>query len=136
MNLRERDDWRDEVLREILAAIAADADLVTTLVFKGARVLQMHLPGATRRSLDLDANLSREFIERYPGRQRQADVLRAGLERALQRHFDAQSPSHYRVASAALSPRHPGRTLSAGTGSARRCASTTQHDHESRTSLR
>jgi hypothetical protein len=108
MNLRERDDWRDEVLREILAAIAADADLVTTLVFKGARVLQMHLPGATRRSLDLDANLSREFIERYPGRQRQADVLRAGLERALQRHFDAQSPSRYRVASARVEPSPPG----------------------------
>ncbi len=68
MNPADGERWKSQVLDEIFIALAASEPLEEALVFKGARVLNVHLGGG-RQSLDLDANLVATFVEKHPDRE-------------------------------------------------------------------
>ena len=78
MNPEQQQHWKNEVLEEILLAVAASPELSRLLVFKGARILNLHL-GSYRQSLDIDANLR---VGVKPSGETASD-LAARLERAL-----------------------------------------------------
>jgi hypothetical protein len=96
MNPQESDRWKSEVLDEIFAALAADAELVKCLVFKGARVLNARLSGG-RQSLDLDSNLLQEFVERFPDREAQKNFLGPHIKGAITRYFEKQDPVKFKL---------------------------------------
>jgi Nucleotidyl transferase AbiEii toxin, Type IV TA system len=83
--------WKSQVLDEIFAALAADDGIEKCLVFKGARVLNARLGGG-RQSLDLDSNLMKDFVDRYPDREEQRRYLETHIKRAASRHFERQDP--------------------------------------------
>jgi hypothetical protein len=107
MNADEREDWHDEVLSAILAAISTSAELVAALEFKGARILKMHLPDVVRRSMDLDANLTAEFVARHPERIAQATALRERLVAALRHDFERARPVRYTLIDVRVEPLPP-----------------------------
>jgi hypothetical protein len=79
--------WQNAVLDEVFVAIAEDPELVRYLVFKGARVLVRHVPEAARQSLDLDANVTAEFVAAFPEASERAGQIGRRLGAALSRHF-------------------------------------------------
>jgi len=99
--------WQNAVLDEVFAAIASDAVLTSILIFKGARVLAQLLPDAARRSLDLDANVTADFLNRYPDSQERAAFVRAQLQAALRRHFEAGSPVRHELEGVRVEPKPP-----------------------------
>ena len=107
MKEQEADSWKDNVLDEIFAAIAASELLTKALIFKGARVLARYLPEGARQSLDLDSNTTREFIERYPERKALAAVIEQELTAAIRRHFESQSPVTYELSTIRVTPKPP-----------------------------
>ncbi len=48
--------------------------------------------GGGRQSLDLDANLMKDFVERHPDREEQRRYLETHIKRAISRHFERQDP--------------------------------------------
>ena len=68
MHPTDADDWKNQVLEEVLSAVAANPELRAILIFKGARILAKLLPDAHRQSLDLDANCTEEFLATFPER--------------------------------------------------------------------
>ena len=95
MNPRKAEDWKEEVLGEILQSLARHAPLCSMLVFKGARVLNERLKELGRRSLDIDSNLLQSFVDANPERNVRKDRLEYELRTAISRHFENQSPVKY-----------------------------------------
>lgn len=95
MNPREAEDWKEEVLGEILQSLAGHAPLRSMLVFKGARVLNERLQELGRRSLDIDSNLLQSFVDANPERNVRKDRLEYELRTAISRHFENQTPVKY-----------------------------------------
>ena len=60
MNKNQRDNWKFEVLAEILSALAKNPEIRENLIFKGALILNRHL-NTQRKSLDIDSNLDSDF---------------------------------------------------------------------------
>lgn len=96
MNPKDGERWKSETLDEILAALAASERLDEALIFKGARVLNIHL-GLGRQSLDLDSNLSARFVQKHPDRQAQREFLEREITRAVRHHFERQEPVKYEL---------------------------------------
>ncbi|SRR6266404_4934254 len=96
MNRVDADHWKSAVLDEVFVALAASDQLDACLIFKGARVLSARLGGG-RQSLDLDSNLARTFVERFPNREDQRAFLEQEMERAIRRHFEQQDPVRYEL---------------------------------------
>lgn len=90
----ERNEWSDHCLQEILQAVGSDAELKDALVFKGARILNLHL-GTHRQSLDIDSSLDVGFHDSMPDRDAQADWFREKLGQAVRSHFEGQDPVRY-----------------------------------------
>jgi predicted nucleotidyltransferase component of viral defense system len=65
MNNRPYENWKFEVISQILIALAKNEPLKNNLVFKGALILNKYLP-TQRRSLDIDANFVSAFINNFP----------------------------------------------------------------------
>lgn len=99
--------WQDAVFDQVFEAIAASEELRAVLVFKGARILAYHLGGEGRQSLDLDANCTLEFVERYPEHVARADALQEMLSRAISRYFEDQDPVRLELASIRVRPKPP-----------------------------
>jgi len=108
MNPRKQEAWRDQVVSEILEAIAKDDELRDALIFKGARILNIHL-GAARQSLDIDSNLNVNFQKNIPDHQEQSEWFASRLEIALHRHFEGQEPVRYQLESVKVA-KDPGRS--------------------------
>jgi hypothetical protein len=111
MNPSQHNQWKDAILAEILRAISNHAPLKNALVFKGARILSLHL-GSGRQSLDIDANLQMEFQRQKPDRDQQAEWFEAQLTNALRNHFEDQEPVRYEIISVQIvkrpaQDRHP-----------------------------
>ena len=87
MTPEEVDDWKEEVLGEILQSLSGHPPLYSMLVFKGARVLNERLHEAGRRSLDIDSNLSQGFVNTTPDRAIRQESLERELRIAVSRHF-------------------------------------------------
>ena len=107
MNPEQADDWKDAVLNDVFEAIAASEALNSILIFKGARVLARYLPDTARQSLDIDANCTKEFLERFPERASRAEWIERELAIAISRHFEAQNPVTKALDSVRVSPQPP-----------------------------
>jgi hypothetical protein len=92
------DRWKSRVLDEVFAALAADAGIGKCLVFKGARVLNARLGGG-RQSLDLDSNLMKGFVDKFPDREEQRSYLEGHIRRAISKYFDRQDPVRFELRS-------------------------------------
>jgi len=106
MNPAQQTQWKDAVLGEILRAVSGHAPLRKSLVFKGARILNLHLR-TQRQSLDIDANLRVEFQQQMPDRQAQADWFEAQLKAAIRNHFEDQDPVRYELESVKVEQNPP-----------------------------
>ncbi len=94
MDAARQTQWKDELLGEILKAVSLHAHLRPALIFKGARILNLHL-GSQRQSLDIDSSLRIEFQREIPDRNQQADWFEGQLTVAIRNHFEAQEPVRY-----------------------------------------
>ena len=96
MNPFQHNQWKDAILAEILRAISRHESLKNVLVFKGARILSIHL-GSGRKSLDIDANLPMEFQREEIDHAQQAKWFQTQLSTALRNHFEDQEPVRYEL---------------------------------------
>jgi len=96
VNQHDADRWKSKALDEIFTALAADNEIETCLVFKGARVLNARLGGG-RQSLDLDSNLMQDFVDRHPDREEQKSYLERQMKRAITHHFEGQDPVRFQL---------------------------------------
>ncbi|MEW6719953.1 MAG: nucleotidyl transferase AbiEii/AbiGii toxin family protein [Thermodesulfobacteriota bacterium] len=96
MNETQRDNWKYEVLNELLLALGKDREIRNALVFKGALILN-RLLGAQRKSLDIDSNLDAVFARRHPDREAQKNFLEEHLSRAISRYFESKDPVRYEL---------------------------------------
>ena len=103
MNSLDRERWKSQVLDEIFVAIASSETLSRILVFKGARVLNLQLKTA-RQSLDIDSNLTRDFVRCHPDRLEQRAILEREFDRAIRRHFERQEPVQFELAKVTVKP--------------------------------
>ncbi len=82
--------------------------LRNALIFKGARILNLHL-GNSRLSLDIDSNVAPEFVASTPDLRERAAVLEREMARALRRHFEARSPVKYTLGKVSVDHQPPER---------------------------
>jgi len=96
MNSLERNKWLNGAIKEALNAIVAHQPLRSALVFKGARILNLHL-GTERQSLDIDSNLSPEFAKQHENLEELQAWLKGEMLIALRNYFERQSPVRFTV---------------------------------------
>src|SRR5271154_5922121 len=96
MNRESRDHWISEILNEVFLAVIAWEPLRNALIFKGARILNLHL-GDSRQSLDIDSNIAPELVASTPNLGAQARFLEEQISPALRRHFERQNPVKYKL---------------------------------------
>lgn len=96
MNATEQARWKSEVLDVVFVALAGADELKGVLVYKGARVLALHL-GVGRQSLDIDSNMLASFNASMPDRDEQRAFLEGTLRTAIGLHFDTQNPVVYEL---------------------------------------
>lgn len=96
MNPSQQEDWKFEVISQILLALAKDERLKSALIFKGALILNEYLP-TNRKSLDIDSNMANEFLALYPTSDARASFLKEQSERAISSYFEAQNPVRYEL---------------------------------------
>lgn len=97
MNIDQATQWKNDVLDEVFAALAASNTLTARFIYKGARVLNRRLGTNDRQSLDIDINLTTAFQAEYPDRKEQAAALQAEILLALTRYFGEQDIVRYEV---------------------------------------
>jgi Nucleotidyl transferase AbiEii toxin, Type IV TA system len=98
--------WTNEVLNEVFLAVIAAEPLRNALIFKGARILNLHL-GDSRASLDIDSNVAPELVASFPGLEAQAAFLEAELSPALRRYFERQVPVRFELVAVKVERRPP-----------------------------
>jgi hypothetical protein len=98
--------WTDEVLDEVFSAVIAAEPLRKALIFKGARILNLHL-GNSRESLDLDCNAAPELVASFPGLEAQAKFLEEQLPPAMRRYFERQAPVRFEFVAVKVERRPP-----------------------------
>jgi len=96
MDQTQRNQWVNEVVGEVFSAMAADEVIREALIFKGARVLNMHL-GDDRQSLDVDSNFTAEFAQGHPDLEARRLWAEENLTRAVQNYFENQNPVRFRL---------------------------------------
>src|SRR5258708_38701948 len=94
MNRENRDHWINESFNEVFLAVIGAEPLRNALIFKGARILNLHL-GGVRQSLDIDSNLAPELAQSTPDPAAQASFLKAQIPPAWRRHFELQNPDKF-----------------------------------------
>lgn len=70
-------------------------------------VLNLRLGDVGRHSLDIDSNLTPDFISRFPDRDTQRDYLKDELTRALLRQFERADPVRYSLVAVTVRPNPP-----------------------------
>lgn len=96
MDSVQQDQWIDEVIRQVLAAIAHASELREAIVFKGAWILNAHLKDE-RHSLDIDANAACEWSSANPLLEDQRVFFEKTIQRVVSRYFEKQSPIRFTV---------------------------------------
>ena len=96
MNRESQEKWINSVLDEVFQAVIEHEPLRNALIFKGARILSLHL-GASRQSLDIDSNIAPELAMTRPDVDAQADFFELQLPLALRRYFERQTPVKYKL---------------------------------------
>jgi len=67
-----------------------------------------HVPEAARQSLDLDANVTAEFVAAFPEAQDRAGQIERRMGAALSRHFERANPVRYELETIRVDPKPPG----------------------------
>ncbi|HYG34822.1 MAG TPA: nucleotidyl transferase AbiEii/AbiGii toxin family protein [Clostridia bacterium] len=106
MNRETQKHWIDEVLTEVFRAAIASEPLRNALIFKGARILNLHL-GDGRESLDIDSNMAAELAASMPDIEAQARFLQQQLSSALRHHFERQNPVRFELVDVKVDRRPP-----------------------------
>ena len=96
MNRESQEKWINSVLNEVFQAVIEWEPLRNALIFKGARILNLHL-GDSRQSLDIDSNIAPELAMTNPNVDAQANFLEQQLPLALRRYFERQTPVKYKL---------------------------------------
>lgn len=96
MNQADAERWKSDVLDEIFIALAESPSIEESLVFKGARVLNIRLSRG-RQSLDIDSNLTTAFVARFPDREEQRQFLEREMKAAIRRHFEAKTTVRFQL---------------------------------------
>lgn len=91
MNRDDQARWKSEALDEVFAALAARDTLTAYVVYKGARILNRRLADVTRQSLDIDMNMTAQFVTEYPSPAQQRAAFEREIGAALREHF-ARAP--------------------------------------------
>lgn len=94
METFDPDRWQSDVLDQIFEALGAYQPIADSMVFKGARVLNLRL-GHSRQSLDIDGNLSNAFAASVLTQDARLSFFEKHLPLALARHFDRQEPVRF-----------------------------------------
>lgn len=97
MNPEQQNAWKHQALDAVFEALASSQTLSGRLVYKGARVLNRRLGETARQSFDIDANLTRRFVEAFPDRESQRRELEMEIRLALDRYFAEQDVVRYEV---------------------------------------
>lgn len=107
MKASDFEKWIFDALLQILHALAENEFLKETLIFKGAIILNQYLSNS-RKSLDIDSNLSVHFVESNPDREQQKEILKSHLEKAITRHFERRDPVRYELSNIKIesNPKH------------------------------
>ena len=95
MNRASQEKWINFVLNEVFQAVIEWEPLRDVLIFKGARILNLHL-GESRQSLDIDSNVTPEMA--LCDLDAQELFLREQTPLALRRYFERQMPVRYKLA--------------------------------------
>jgi hypothetical protein len=103
MNKVQLEDWQFEAISQILSALGENDFLKKHLIFKGAIILN-HRIRTLRKSLDIDTNFSIDFINSYPKRTQQIEILNNHLERAISGYFERQEPVRYELERIRIKP--------------------------------
>jgi hypothetical protein len=101
MNPQQAAHWKNFVVGETLKAVAAHQPLSDVLIFKGARILNLHL-GTNRQSLDIDSNLTPEFTSEHRDLDSQKTWLESQISPALRNYFEKQDPVRFTLLSATV----------------------------------
>jgi hypothetical protein len=96
MNRESREQWINAILNEVFLGVIAWEPLRNALIFKGARILNLHL-GESRQSLDIDSNIAPELVSSTPDLGAQARFLEEQVPLALRRHFERQNPVKFKL---------------------------------------
>jgi hypothetical protein len=107
MNRKTQDRWKDAVLDDILAALAAHKPLNQNIIFKGARILNLRLGYASRQSLDIDSSLDINCTLRGKSNETIQEYLRSEIQSALRRFFNKQNPVRYVLTKAKVEIKPP-----------------------------
>ena len=106
MNRESREQWINAILNEVFLAVIAWEPLRNALIFKGARVLNLHL-GDSRQSLDIDSNIAPELVASTPDVDAQANFFEEQIPPALRRHFERQNPVKFKLGRVNVDRRPP-----------------------------
>ncbi len=110
MNPLQRERWVNGVLSEVMAAMMHDEFLQQALVFKGARILNLHLE-ESRHSMDIDATAEPTWVQEMGSLDKQEAFLQDHLPQAVRRHFEKQNPVRFTLEHARFErnpvPPHP-----------------------------
>ncbi len=98
MNSEQRKVWIESALQEVLHAMIKAEKIRDALIFKGARILNLHL-GGNRESLDIDSNLAPELVALEPEGNQQKAFFEKNLPPALFRYFEQQQPVRFSLES-------------------------------------
>ncbi|MEZ5386845.1 MAG: nucleotidyl transferase AbiEii/AbiGii toxin family protein [Prosthecobacter sp.] len=104
MNSLQRERWVDEVLAEVMMALMHDEALCQALIFKGARILNLHLKDS-RQSMDIDATAEPAWADAMGSLEAQEAFLDGRLARAVQQHFESHDPVRFTLENAKISRR-------------------------------
>jgi len=96
MNRADRDSWTNEVLDEVLLAVIASQPLREALIFKGARILNLHIR-ENRQSLDIDSNAASELVRSITDLDDQMAFFKNQFSIALRRYFEGQNPVRFEL---------------------------------------
>ena len=97
MNQNQFAAWKNDALDVVFEALAARDSLTACVVFKGARILSRLLADDARQSLDIDMNMTAEFVARYPSRVEQRTVFETEISEALIEHTSRADTVRYEL---------------------------------------
>ncbi len=106
MNRESREQWINAILNEVFLAVIAWEPLRNALIFKGARILNLHL-GDSRQSLDIDSNIAPELVASTPDIGAQANFFEEQIPPALRRHFERHNPVKFKLGRVNVDRRPP-----------------------------
>jgi predicted nucleotidyltransferase component of viral defense system len=90
-------NWKNNVLDIIFEALAESEVLLDCIVFKGARILNKRLESYSRQSLDIDANILKEFLDKYENYAQLQEILEIEISESIVNYLEKQETVIYEL---------------------------------------